>query len=243
MRSLLGFACVLMSSSHFFPACWFLFSVSRLSRLLYICSMNVKVCSSGTRPSSFPYLPPQHVHNMLRIRQEGCYKNNSTGIISAPPTPIGLPVQCLCIVVNRMVILPPSVVLRKMVPWSDVRPLSHSWGLFFLLSHHLGCVLILKFQSRRWPLHFALLWLVGHKGTLEHWCSLSFLSPEILHAGHSSSHTGLMAVPSEVHQHCPYSGLLDRNERYNISGPPSVTVLPHVRSVSHGSISQDILSA
>lgn len=34
-----------------------LFSVSGLSRVAYICSMNVKSCSSDTRPSPFPSLP------------------------------------------------------------------------------------------------------------------------------------------------------------------------------------------
>lgn len=126
----LGFACVRLSPSGSFPTCWFLFSVSGPSRLTYTCSMNVKVCSSGTRPSPFPSSPPQHVPNMLRISQEDCYKNNSTGITSDPPTPLGLPVQHLCIVVNRMVILPPSMVLGKMVPLSDVRLLSQSWGFF-----------------------------------------------------------------------------------------------------------------
>lgn len=154
LSCLLGFAHVLLSSSCFFPICWFLFSVSGPSRLMYTCSMNVKVCSSGTRPSPFPSLPPYHVPDMLRISQEDCYKNNSTGIISAPPTPLGLPVQHLCIV-NRMVILPPSMVLGKMVPLSDVRLLSHSWGLFVVVPHPthsphcLSCGLNLKFQSRR----------------------------------------------------------------------------------------------
>lgn len=116
--------------------------------------------------------------------------------------------------------------------------------LFFFPSHSLSCHLSV------WKVTSAFCSLLleraqGGSGALMFTLvdkKLSFLIPEILPAGASSSHGEIIAGPSRLHQCCPYPRLLGRNEKYNISCLP-ITVLPHVRGVSHGSISQHILSA